>query len=60
LPTLTTAMPEPRSISELPSTSTITPPPARSTKTGSVVPMPERPQRRDGPAALATAGPGCS
>ena len=29
LPTLTTAMPEPRSISELPSTSTRTPPPAR-------------------------------
>src|SRR5687768_4982557 len=40
LPTLTTAMPAPRSISELPSTSTITPPPARSTKTGSVVPTP--------------------
>ena len=28
LPTLVTAMPEPRSISELPSTSTTTPPPA--------------------------------
>src|SRR4051812_21932322 len=37
LPTLTTAMPDPRSISELPSTSTSTPPPARSTNTGSVV-----------------------
>ena len=33
-------MPAPRSISELPSTSTMTPPPARSTKTGSVVPTP--------------------
>src|SRR5215207_2654425 len=40
LPTLTTAMPEPRSMSELPSTSTTTPPPARSTKTGSVPPTP--------------------
>ncbi len=28
LPTVVTAMPEPRSISELPSTSTTTPPPA--------------------------------
>jgi len=28
LPTLVTAMPEPRSMSELPSTSTMTPPPA--------------------------------
>src|SRR4051794_29961051 len=37
LPTLTTAMPAPRSISELPSTSTSTPPPARSMNTGSVV-----------------------
>ena len=40
LPTLVTAMPEPKSISELPSASTTTPPPARVTKTGSVVPMP--------------------
>ena len=40
LPTLTTAMPEPRSISELPSTSTRTPPPAATTNTGSVVPTP--------------------
>jgi hypothetical protein len=29
LPTLTTAMPEPKSISEFPSTSITTPPPAR-------------------------------
>src|SRR4051812_20432398 len=41
LPTLTTAMPEPRSISELPSTSTSTPPPARSTNSGTVVPTAE-------------------
>src|SRR3954471_19754247 len=40
LPTLTTAIPAPRSMKELPSTSTITPPPARSTNTGSVVPTP--------------------
>ena len=40
LPTLVTAMPEPKSISELPSASTTTPPPARVTKTGSAVPMP--------------------
>src|SRR3954469_4048060 len=38
LPTFTTAMPEPRSMSELPSTSTIKPPPARSTNSGTVVP----------------------
>src|SRR6478735_4541231 len=41
LPTLTTAMPAPRSMSELPSTSTSTPPPAFSMNTGSVVPSPE-------------------
>src|SRR3954468_6233826 len=40
LPTLTTAIPAPRSMRELPSTSTTTPPPARSTKTGRVVPTP--------------------
>src|SRR5437868_1371466 len=40
LPTLVTAMPEPKSISELPSTSTTTPPPAWVMKTGRVVPMP--------------------
>ena len=34
LPTLVTAMPEPKSISELPSTSSSTPPPARAMKTG--------------------------
>ena len=35
LPTEVTAMPEPKSMSELPSTSTRTPPPAAVTKTGS-------------------------
>jgi hypothetical protein len=40
LPTEVTAMPEPKSISELPSASTSTPPPARSMKTGSAVPTP--------------------
>ena len=39
-PTETTAIPEPRSISELPSASMMTPPPAASTNTGSVVPTP--------------------
>ena len=34
LPTPVTAMPEPKSISELPSASMITPPPAAVTKTG--------------------------
>ncbi len=41
LPTLTTAIPLARSISELPSTSTITPPPAAATYTGSTLPTPE-------------------
>src|SRR3954447_17291206 len=40
LPTVVTAMPDPRSIRVLPSVSRITPPPAASTKTGSVVPTP--------------------
>ena len=37
LPTETTAIPDPKSISELPSASTITPPPASVTNTGSDV-----------------------
>src|SRR3954470_19800808 len=40
-PTDTTAIPEPKSISWLPSTSTMIPPPARSTYTGNVVPTPD-------------------
>jgi hypothetical protein len=40
LPTPVTAMPEPRSMSELPSASTITPPPAATTEMGIVVPTP--------------------
>lgn len=39
-PTVVTAMPEPKSIRLLPSTSSITPPPARVTNTGSVEPTP--------------------
>ena len=35
LPTETTAIPDPKSIRELPSASTITPPPASVTNTGS-------------------------
>src|SRR5688572_27890192 len=48
LPTLTTAMPEPRSIKELSSASTRTPPPAAVTTTGSGVPRPRQtaPSRR--------------
>src|SRR3954447_514757 len=40
LPTVVTAMPDPRSIRVLPSTSRSTPPPAASTNTGRVVPTP--------------------
>src|SRR3954471_13241526 len=40
LPTVVTAMPEPRSMRELPSVSRMTPPPAASTNTGRVVPTP--------------------
>ena len=40
LPMVVTAMPEPRSISRLPSTSSTMPPPARAAYTGMVVPMP--------------------
>ena len=39
-PTEVTAMPEPKSISRLPSTSSMIPPPARAVKTGSVEPTP--------------------
>src|SRR3954453_13762465 len=40
LPTVVTAIPEPKSMKLLPSTSTTTPPPARSTYTGSDEPTP--------------------
>ena len=36
LPTVVTAMPEPRSMSEFPSASTMTPPPAATACTGAV------------------------
>ena len=54
LPTVVTAIPEPRSMSELPSTSRRTPPPAAATNTGRVVPTPSatcavRIQPRGGP-----------
>ena len=58
LPTLVTAMPEPRSMSELPSTSTRTPPPARSTKTGSMLPTAEATAASGAPSAPATADQG--
>ena len=38
LPTVVTAMPEPRSMNELPSTSTTTPPPAPAAYTGMMLP----------------------
>src|SRR6476620_2507822 len=41
LPTVVTAMPEPKSMRWLPSTSTMIPPPARSTYAGSPTPTPE-------------------
>ncbi|CKR15689.1 Uncharacterised protein [Mycobacterium tuberculosis] len=40
LPIVVTAMPEPRSMSRLPSTSSTMPPPARATNTGRVTPTP--------------------
>ena len=39
LPTFTTAMPAPKSMNELPSTSTMTPPPALAANTGIVLPI---------------------
>src|SRR6478735_4717746 len=56
LPTPTTAIPEPRSISELPSTSTSTPPPARSTNTGRTVPTPRARDLGDEEAVLGERG----
>ena len=58
LPTLTTAMPLARSISELPSTSTITPPPAAATYTGSTLPTPDATAAPAPLVQLARPGPG--
>ncbi len=60
LPTLVTAMPEPRSTSELPSTSCRIPPPARSTKTPSAVPMPGGTAAARRAASSRERGPGIS
>src|SRR3954449_2527522 len=60
LPTLTTAMPAPRSMSELPSTSTSTPPPARSTNTGRVLPTPADTVAARRAASSRERGPGIS
>ena len=59
-PTPTTAMPEPRSINELPSTSTRTPPPAASTNTGSVVLTPWATYRPRRAILSCESGPGIS
>src|SRR3954465_5291311 len=60
LPTLTTAMPAPRSIKEFPSTSTSTPPPARSMNTGSVVLTPADTAAARRAASAGEGGPGIS
>src|SRR3954468_4784541 len=60
LPTLTTAMPAPRSIKEFPSTSTSTPPPARSMNTGSVVLTPADTAAARRAASSRERGPGIS
>ena len=60
LPTFTTAMPEPMSMSELPSTSTSTPPPAAATNTGSVEPTPRATAAVRLAVSSAERGPGMS
>jgi hypothetical protein len=60
LPTLVTAMPEARSISELPSASRSTPPPAASTKTGRVVATPAATCCRRRSNLASETGPGTS
>ena len=60
LPTPATAMPEPRSISELPSASTMTPPPAASTNTGRAVLTPLATCRARRSSFSSDRGPGIS
>ena len=60
LPTEVTAMPEPKSISELPSTSTTIPPPAAVTKTGSTWLSPRATLRCRRSSSSREAGPGIS
>ena len=58
LPTLVTAMPEPKSMSRLPSTSTRSAPSAWSTYTGSVTPNPRATAERAPRAARPSVVPG--
>jgi hypothetical protein len=58
LPTLVTAMPLPRSMSELPSASTTTPPPAATASIGTVCATPDATAAPCAPAAPASGGRG--
>ncbi|CQD25250.1 hypothetical protein BN970_07048 [Mycolicibacterium conceptionense] len=58
LPIVVTAMPEPRSMSRLPSTSSTMPPPARAAYTGMVVPTPRETAADFRPINAADFGPG--
>ena len=60
LPTETTAIPAPKSMRELPSASTITPPPASVTNTGSMVLTPRATARSRRARRSREAGPGIS
>src|SRR5487761_96083 len=60
LPTETTAIPDPKSISELPSTSCSTPPPAALTNTGSTLLTPRATLRCRRSSSAREAGPGIS
>ena len=60
LPTETTAIPAPKSIRELPSASTITPPPASVTNTGSTVLTPRATARSRLASSSRETGPGIS
>jgi hypothetical protein len=60
LPTEVTAMPEPKSMSELPSASSSTPPPAAVTKTGRVVETPRATAAERRSISAREAGPGIS
>ena len=60
LPTVVTAMPEPRSMNELPSTSTTTPPPAAAAYTGMTLPTPAETAAERRAASSRERGPGTS
>ena len=60
LPTVVTAMPEPRSMNELPSTSTTTPPPAAAAYTGMMLLTPAETAAERRAASSRERGPGTS